>query len=262
MLRLNGKRVEIGSFPDGTLLLKLGDFSPEGGVLIDWRYESDQEIFALYSLTRRLQQLNCEIELFMPYIPNARQDRVKRPEDIFTLKYFAEIINTLNFNRVTVLDPHSAVSEALFERLRVIRPDKYIKMAAEKIGSEKLLLFYPDEGAMRRYADTIKLPYVFGVKDRCWETGEILGLEVIDEKGSVAESDILVVDDICSKGETLVCAARALLASGANEIYLFATHCEKTILEGEVLTTRLVKKVYTTDSICAVEHEKIEIFRL
>ena len=42
----------------------------------------------------------------MPYIPNARQDRVKGPEDVFTLKYFANVINALGFRTVTVLDPH------------------------------------------------------------------------------------------------------------------------------------------------------------
>ena len=84
-------------------------------------------MFALYCLTRHLQKFGIKVSLFMPYIPNARMDRVKVDEDTFTLKYFAEIINSLSFTSVSVLDPHSSVSEALIERIRIFRPDKYIR---------------------------------------------------------------------------------------------------------------------------------------
>ena len=47
----------------------------------------------------------------MPYIPNARKDRAHREKDVFTLKYFANIINSLNFDNVYVLNPHSNVSQ-------------------------------------------------------------------------------------------------------------------------------------------------------
>ena len=38
----------------------------------------------------------------MPYISNARKDRAHREKDVFTLKYFANIINSLNFDNVYV----------------------------------------------------------------------------------------------------------------------------------------------------------------
>ena len=46
------------------------------------------------------------------------------------------------------------------------------------------------------------------------------------------------------------------------EIYLYVTHCENTILEGDLLSSGLVKRVYTTNSIFTKEHEKIEVFEL
>jgi len=49
---------------------------------------------------------------------------------------------------------------------------------------------------------------------------------------------------------------------GAKEIYLWVTHCENTILEGELLTSGLIEKVYTTNSIFTKEHEKIEVLSL
>ena len=74
-------------------------------------------------MTKHLQSKGVkEIELNMPYIPNARQDRVKAAEDVFTLKYFAQMINSLGFSKVTVLDPHSYVSEALVDHIEVQTP--------------------------------------------------------------------------------------------------------------------------------------------
>lgn len=35
------------------------------------------------------------------------------------------------------------------------------------------LLFYPDEGAVKRYSTMFNEPYVFGIKKRDWSTGEI-----------------------------------------------------------------------------------------
>lgn len=117
MIKLDGRVVNLGHFPDGTLLIKENvsrDYEAERSVTINWKYENDGELVALIYLTRHLKEHGVKtVHLNMPYIPNARQDRVKSDEDVFTLKYFAEVINSLNFDSVTVLDPHSVVSEAL-----------------------------------------------------------------------------------------------------------------------------------------------------
>jgi len=263
MLKLDGKLVKIEHYPDGTLLLKQDVLCRGSETTIDWRYENDGEIFALYALTRHLQKSGYKVNLFMPYIPNARMDRVKGPEDVFTLKYFAEIINSLDFVSVTVLDPHSAVSEALIARVRVIHPKKYIEKVFEKVRKDgKFLVFFPDEGAMKRYSEMLNVPYASGAKHRYWETGKLAGLKVVDGDDHVEGSDVLIVDDICSRGGTFLMAAKALKALGAKNIHLFVTHCENTILQGEVLTGGLIEKVYTTDSICTVKHKKVEVISL
>ena len=79
-------------------------------------------------------------------------------------------------------------------------------------------------------------------------------------KELVKGSNVLIVDDICSRGGTFYHSAKALKEAGANKIYLYITHCENTILEGEVLMSGLIEKVYTTNSIFTKEHEKIEVF--
>lgn len=266
MITLNGKPVEIGSFPDGTILMKEAPCGlTSHDMYIEWRYENDREFLALIYLVKQLRRYeNTRIDLYMPYIPNARMDRVKNPRDVFTLKYFAELLNDLQFNSVTVLDPHSSVSEALINNLYSVPAEPHIIKTLVKlsaIGVKDLLMFYPDEGAMKRYSGMVKIPYAFGIKRRDWETGKIEGLDVAGAVDQIAGKDILIVDDICSRGGTFYHSAKKLKELGANDIYLYVSHCENTILEGDLLASGLIKKVYTTDSIFTKEHEMIEVLK-
>ncbi len=262
MIRYNGRTLDVNFFPDGTLLLKETVEENEEAV-IRWNFESNEEMVVLYFLAKHLAVKGVKrMVLELPYIPNARQDRVKMPEDVFTLKYFAEFINSLEFSEVVVLDPHSYVSEALFDNLRIQTPKEYVMQVIERLGgSENLLLFFPDEGAMKRYSALFDLPYVFGIKKRDWKTGEILGLDVAGRTELIAGSRILIVDDICSRGGTFFFSAKELKSLGADRIYLYVSHCENTILEGELPSTDFIERIFTTDSIFTGAHEKISVLK-
>jgi ribose-phosphate pyrophosphokinase len=134
-----------------------------------------------------------------------------------------------------------------------------VKLSAA--GVKDLVAFYPDEGSMKRYSGMVNLPYAFGIKKRNWETGKIEGLDVAGAVDQIAGKDILIVDDICSRGGTFYHSAKKLKDLGANDIYLYVSHCENTIFEGDLLKGDLIKKVYTTDSIFTKEHEKIEVLK-
>lgn len=267
MIKYNNKIVDVAHFPDGTLLLKenVDEFKNRNEpIIITWFYESNEELVTLYFLTKHLRSKGIDdIELKLPYIPNARQDRVKKAEDVFTLKYFSEMINDLSFSRVTVLDAHSYVSEALINRIAVQSPKPYVEKVLaclQEKGRKDILLFYPDEGAMKRYSVMFEQPYVFGIKKRDWVTGEIQGLSISGQTELISNRTILIIDDICSRGGTFYYSAKALKELGANEIYLYISHCENTILEGDLLDGSLIQRVYTTNSIFTKEHENVEVF--
>lgn len=263
MIRLNDKKVDLQHFPDGTYLLK--EMAPSGEkAVLTWLFESNEELVALYFLTKHLQAKGiANIELKLPYIPNARQDRVKAPEDVFTLKYFAQMINELGFTKVTVLDPHSYVSEALIDHIDIQTPKKYVEKVLEELhkqGEDNILMFFPDEGAMKRYSTMFELPYAFGIKKRDWTTGQIQGLDVAGQTEHIMGSTVLIVDDICSKGGTFYHSAKALKQMGAKAVYLYISHCENSIFEGELLQTDFIEKVYTTNSIFTGADRKVEVF--
>ena len=69
----------------------------------------------------------------------------------------------------------------------------------------------------------------------------------------------LIIDDISSYGGTFLHSARKLKELGASKVYLYITHCENTILKGELINSGLLERIYTTGSIYTGEHPLITI---
>lgn len=274
MIFVDEKKIEFTNFPDGTSSFRFMpkmDFAffsmGRTAYFIRWLYDNDAECMQLWYLVKHLKSVgDPALYLEMPYIPNARMDRVKNPDEVFTLKWFAEFINSLGFESVTVLDPHSNVAMVLIDRAKAMDIRPYIDYAIQWMVSKEMnpLLCYPDEGAAKRYSDLLaldsNLESVFCIKHRDWRTGKIERLE-LTEPEKIKGRNILIVDDICSRGGTFTHTAKALKDAGAEEIMLYVTHCEDTILKGTVLTDGLISRVFTTNSIIRTDHEKITICR-
>lgn len=264
MISVNGEKFDLNQFPDGTLSFHLDhgvDMSTSlPTVTIKWNYENDSECFAVWCIAKHIRSDfgKCLYTILdLPYVPNARMDRVKTHSDVFTLKWFADFINALEFDEVRVLDPHSNVTSALINNVVVCRPERFIRETIKTLGDlgEDVMLCYPDEGASKRYADMAQKDYTFCVKRRRWEDGAILGTTLIDPE-KVKDRNVLIVDDICSRGGTFMHTAKALKEAGAEKIYLYVTHCENTIMKGDLLTSGLIEHVFTTNSIFTAEADK------
>lgn len=264
MITVNGNIIEQNHFPDNTLNIKVyksnrwEDYAIKGVNAyikddwtnhITWEYESDAELFTLICVCRHLE--GSKYDLFLPYIPHARMDRVKDAHDVFTLKYFCEIINSLHFEQVIVIDPHSNVSLALLDRIKVIKADSFIYSTVNYINNPDLVYFFPDEGASKRYALSDK-PSTYANKKRDWATGKIQGLQIVDPE-VVKDKPILIVDDICSRGGTFYHSVKELRKYTDKPIYLYVSHCEETIVQGNLYKEGLVEKVFTADMLGNLE---------
>lgn len=216
---------------------------------ITWCYDNDSEIFTLRCLVDTIRDAlgkDISINLNLPYIPHARQDR-RVSGRFFTLKSFANIINEMNFNQVKVLDPHSDVSMALIDRsYEMFKPIEILNISKDAV------LMYPDAGAAKKYKVNNN-NCIIGNKHRD-ESGKIIKYELLNFVEGTRS--VVIVDDICSYGGTFVAAAKALKEKGVENIILIVSHCEDNILKGGVLD--YVDAVYTSDSICHIKnHSKI-----
>ena len=272
MIRVNGKAVEINHFPDGTLRLKV-DQEVDNEIL--WVYENEEEFAALIYITKHLKDFVYfkKVVLNMFYVPNARMDRTKNSDEVFTLKYFSDVINWLGFDEIHVIDIHSDVGKALLNKCCCGDVLLYIAYALGYISEGKLsnvVLYFPDSGSAKRYLGLFEpnAPYCYGEKKRDWNTGKILGLEIQDNGIDLKDKTILMIDDIISYGGSLYYSAKALKEIGVGKIYAYATHTENSILDKEkgtlikALENNTVERLFTTNSLFTGKHEKIEVMEV
>ena len=277
MIKVDGKIVEVNKFPDGTPRInldvdELGTYFPNG-IKIGWKYENDGEMFYLMLIKRHLEKhlpSDTDVELFLPYVPNARMDRTKNADEVFTLKYFCDFINSLGFSNVYVLDPHSDVSVALLNRCVVLTPEKYIGDVFYGLEvTNNVVLYFPDSGAAKRYSELFPdIPYCYGEKKRDWKTGKILGLDIRTNGIDLSGKTILMIDDIISYGGSLFYSAKELKKYNPYKIYAYATHTENSVLDKEkgtlikALENNTVERLFTTNSLFTGEHEKITVMEV
>ena len=268
MLYVNFEPVEVKHFPAGEQSILDFDFQKliiGNKVFIDWHYENDEELVTLIYITNHIRSLYPDvlIQLNMPYIPHARMDRVKSYKEVFTLKYFAQVINSLDFYQVFTTDAHSNVSEALIDRIVNVDPSEIINKILDKFESTPVI-YFPDAGAYKRYSglECFKnVQMVYGEKIRNWETHRIEGLNIVTNGVDLKDKYVIMVDDIISYGGTFYHSANKLKELGVKGIYAYATHTENEVLNEErgtlikSLKDGTVTKLFTTNSIFKEENE-------
>ena len=199
----------------------------------------------------------------MPYIPNARMDKIISNSSIHTLKYFADFLNDLHFDKVYVFDPHSDISVNLINNIVVHTPEKYIENVLKLIKTDNLFFFFPDKGAMDRYSEIIKkydIPYLFGIKQRDYDKGNVASLTISNDKNiELKDMNVLIVDDIFSSGETIKYSIDLLKKYNVDKIYVFVSHCENRIIENSLLKNKMIDKLFTTDSIFRKEISSVVV---
>lgn len=222
-LKLNGYEVPVTRFPDNTTQVwKIPAKALDQDYFeIDWVYGPNSgivELAQLYDLLKASSK-TTEIDLYITYLPFARQDKPIGNEETFALHSFARLLNTMDFNLVSIRDPHSHVAIALINNARGHYPIFRVKETFDKIGAD--LVCYPDVGALAKYNNLYKLPFVTATKEREASTGYIKNMKVL---GNVEGKKVLIVDDICDGGMTFRILAEKLYLAGAKEVNLFVTH--------------------------------------
>jgi ribose-phosphate pyrophosphokinase len=194
-----------------------------------------------------------EINLFIPYFPAARQDRVMIPGEPLSVKVYADIINAMALAGVTIFDPHSEVTPALLNNCVTISNHEFIKQVIAKIGAD-VKLISPDGGALKKIYKVSEFlggaEVVECSKSRNVKTGKLSGFKVYSD--DLAGADCLIVDDICDGGGTFIGLAEALKAKNAGKLYLAISH--GIFSKGFDELGKYFEQIFTTDSIKEVDH--------
>lgn len=219
------------------------------------------DLFLVVNALRHKYGQATVINVEIPYLPYARQDRVCAPGQAFALEVIAKWLTDLQVNQLVTWDCHSQVGIDLtgaqnVEPADIIASDKALTGLLKQDNS---VLICPDKGAVNRcqtIVDTLKLnDMVRCEKQRDPATGAILRTEVLAD--DLAGKTAIITDDICDGGYTFIKIAERLRELNADKIILFVTH--GIFSKGLGVFDGLIDEFYTTRSFSSQEGEKLHV---
>jgi len=237
------------TFPGGEPHIKiLSNLKSEKEVVITQRIRSFNNIGLLLLAVNALKNMGIKsLNLFLPYLPGARQDRLMTDGEPLTVKVYANLINAQNFKSVTIFDPHSEVTSALLNNCTVINNHNFIKKIVDHINTE-LLLISPDGGALKKIYKVAKHLQNYEVvecsKTRDVKTGALSGFKAYSN--DLQGKDCLIIDDICDGGGTFLGLAKELKSKNSGKLYLAVSH--GIFSKGFDELNAFYEKIFTTDS--------------
>lgn len=237
------------------------DFDVSKTVTITHRINSFNDFGLLLLAVDALKRMDVKlINVFIPYFPAARQDRVMIAGEPLSVKVYADILNSLKLNKITVFDAHSEVTSALLNNCEVVPNHDFIAQVLKKIGND-VKLISPDGGALKKIYKVSE--YLGGIdvlecsKSRDVKTGKLSGFKVYDD--NLQGVDCLIVDDICDGGGTFIGLAEELKKKNAGKLYLAVSH---GIFNKGFESMNAFEKIFTTDSFREFEEEIVEVLKL
>lgn len=250
------------TFSGGEPHIKINpDFDVNQAVTITHRLNSFNDLGMLCVTVDALRRMDVKnINLFIPYFPSARQDRVMIKGEALSVKVYADIINSMQLNKVFVFDAHSEVTPALVNNCEVISNHTFIAAVIKAIGND-VKLISPDGGALKKIYKVSE--FLGGVevvecsKSRDVKTGRLSGFKVYNE--DLQGADCLIVDDICDGGGTFVGLAEELKNKNAGRLYLAVSH---GIFNKGFVVLDCFEKIFTTNSFKDFEGENVEVIAL
>jgi len=231
MIELLGyDNIKFITFSDGSETCELNDYRIEGDIRVTCIIEDcNRDLLRLGLVKDALDRLGTvsKVQLYLPYVPQARADRVFGHGMPLPIKLFCDILNSFGFDEVTISDPHSDVTPALINNVQVVSQTNCLLNKIPQIRNKmpEFTLVAPDLGSLKKIFDSVQMmkheDYIQAIKIRDVSTGNIIKCDVINDDIS---GNVLIVDDISDGGTSFKFLAQKLKNKGAGKVGLFVTH--------------------------------------
>ena len=239
--------IKTWNFPAGEVGVRVEDILVSNEYMIDLHTPNSDEIIRMLFLVDAIRRMKPEVRLYLnvPYFPYARQDRVMQTGESHSLKVIADLINSCDFERVYVADPHSDVVEAVVDNLTIFRQDECVRETIPNWDYQFLIA--PDAGALKKIyklSEKVGIPVICANKVRDVTNGKIVGVEISEQDRNKITGKVLVVDDIGDGMGTFIGLAEELKKTNSSELPdVYVTH--GIFSKGLDILNGLYNKVYT-----------------
>lgn len=271
MVTVNGVEFNKEKFHNGETIYHTAPLNDDYNT-VNVVFKDDSDLLAMQIAKMFIDENKPDVrcDLVILYCPYERMDRAIN-EQLFSMKYVANIINNCKFNTVVILDPHSRVCMDLIDNSIEDSMESYIEKVIADFHPDYIL--YPDKGAFNKYPNVLKninIPYFHADKTRDWaDKGRLSSLTLVDAP-DLKDKKVLIIDDICCLGGTAYNAAIELKKAGASKVAFYISHCEDGIFVGNILKPNdsntgindryIIDDVYTADTMhLSQESDRIHI---
>jgi len=222
-----------GRWPDGTENSEFTDIVKVENrhVLFVATFSSGEEklrqLSAIYVLCRRHIK---SLTVFLPFSPSGTMERIDSSSEgvIATADVDAHFFSTMPAVRggpikLIIYDLHTLHNRFYFRDstlAKLVSAVPLLKLELEKV-KEPYAIAFPDEGAQKRFSKFFGNvdPIVCG-KVRTPDNHRIVTVNDGDPK----DKHVIIIDDLCQTGGTLVACRDALIAKGARKVSAYCTH--------------------------------------
>lgn len=192
----------------------------------------------------------------VPYLAFARKDRRTQLRDPVNTRYVATLLEAAGADRLVALDVHNPAALDNAFRIPVDHLSALPMMAAhfaERLAQRPLAVASPDVGGIKRaqiFREQLEsltgrpVELLFVEKRRVLD--QVTGGTLV---GDAAGRAVVIIDDLCATGGTLIRAATACLQAGAAEVHTAVTHAPTPDGLHALLGSDAVATVVVTDSV-------------
>jgi ribose-phosphate pyrophosphokinase len=255
-------KVNIQRFSDGEIYVEFQEsIRGQFVFLIQSTFAPSDNLMELLLMIDAAKRASAyKVIAVMPYYGLARQDRKDRPRVAIGSKLVANMLTAAGADRVITMDLHAPQIQGYFDI-----PVDHLESSAifipyiESLNLANLTFAAPDVGSanrIREIASYFECEMVICDKHRK-RANEIASMVVI---GDVTDRDVVIVDDICDTGGTLVKSAALLKEKGARSVRALITH---PVLSGNAynnIQNSVLEELVVCDTIPLKGHsEKIKV---
>jgi ribose-phosphate pyrophosphokinase len=246
--------VKLGRFSDGEIQVEITENVRGGDVFVVQSTcpPTNDHLMELLLIMDALRRASAgRITAVLPYYGYARQDRKVSPRVPISAKLVADLITTAGAARVLTMDLHAGQIQGFFNIPvdNVYATPILLRYIRERVVDDELVtVVSPDAGGVERArAFAKRLDANLAIIDkRRVAANEVAEMNII---GEVTGRIAVLIDDIIDTAGTIVAAADALRAAGAQDVFACCTHA---VLSGPAidrLTASALKKLVVTDTI-------------
>lgn len=220
-------KVLIETFPDGEIGVQILENVRGRDVFVLQTVARHPNLYLmeLLILVDALKRASARsIIAVIPYFGYARQDRKDKDRGPITAKLVADLLEKAGVTRVLTIDLHAEQIQGFFDiPVDNLYAWPLLIEAVEKMRLERCVVVAPDIGSVKiAVAFAHRLNVEVAIVDKRRLNAE--QVEVNRLIGDVQEKDVLLIDDMCSTGETLKLASRICRDAGAKRIIAAVTH--------------------------------------